>query len=156
MTEINEAYSVLSDAARRKAYDARRALPSVAPPRSRSQLWRRSVGILSQGLVVAGSLLVADVVATEEKPWWRWGWDAVASCGADTSHYTVSWPLWLLVVAAGIALAWKVGRGSLTGGRWRDTWIAGERHAGHAAFASRRAVPVAHFRGWLTIRQASV
>jgi hypothetical protein len=53
---------------------------------------------------------VADLVAVERKPWWRWAWDAIRSFGADTSHFVVQWPLWLLVVAAGVAVAWRVGR----------------------------------------------
>jgi len=69
---------------------------------------------------VAGSVFIADLVAVEEKSWWRWAWDAVTSFGADTSHYVVHmtpdsrysaiWPLWLGIVAVGAVVAWRVGR----------------------------------------------
>ena len=68
--------------------------------------------LLTQGTIVAGSVLVADLIATEEKPRWRWAWDAVTTCGADSSHYAVSWPLWLLIVAMGFVLARRVVPGS--------------------------------------------
>jgi len=98
MTEINEAYGVLSDEEKRRTYDARRRAPEVAPRR------------LHRCLIIAGSLMVADLVATEEKSWWRWGWDVATSCGADSSHYFVHWPVYLVIVALGLAGAWRVGR----------------------------------------------
>jgi hypothetical protein len=68
------------------------------------------LGEQKEGLIVAGSMLVANLVAVEEKSWWRWAWAAVTSLGADTSHYVVHWSLWLLVVGVGVGLACKIGR----------------------------------------------
>ena len=44
------------------------------------------------------------VAATEEKSWWRGGWEAVSSWGADTSMYTANVPAYLLVVAVSVAV----------------------------------------------------
>jgi hypothetical protein len=57
--------------------------------------------LCAPGLIVAASVFVADLVAVEEKPWYRWLWDAATSLGADTSHYVVHWRLWLLIVTGG-------------------------------------------------------
>jgi hypothetical protein len=102
MTELNEAYGVLGDEEKRKTYDARRRAPVVA------SLGARTIGL--RCLIIAGSLVVADLVATEEKSWWRWGWDVATSCGADSSHHVVHWPVSMGVVALGLAGAWRVGR----------------------------------------------
>ena len=99
MTAINEAYGVLGDGQKRRTYDARRRAPEVAS---------RTIGLRCS--LIAGSLVVADLVATEEKSWWRWGWDVATSCGADSSHYIVHWPVYLLIVALGSVVAWRVGR----------------------------------------------
>jgi hypothetical protein len=69
-------------------------------------LFDRVATLCARGLIVAGSLCLADLVTVEQKPWYRWARDAMTSLGADTSHYVVHWPLWLLIVALGIVVAW--------------------------------------------------
>jgi hypothetical protein len=112
LSAVNEAYAVLGDLARRKAYDDRPSSRTVQAeqPAPRPSLLGRLTTLAARGLVVAGSVLVADLVAVDEKPRYRWAWDALTSWGTDTTHYVVNWPLWLVVVAAGVAFAWRVGR----------------------------------------------
>ena len=63
MCELNEACGVLGDEEKRKTYDARRRAPE-APRRA-----QRPLTIVSRCLIVASSLLLAELVATEEKSW---------------------------------------------------------------------------------------
>jgi hypothetical protein len=112
LSAITEAYAVLGDPQKRKDYDARRPAPNqpACPPMPRPSLFNRVAILCARGLIVAGSVFMADVVAIEKKSWWRWAWDAVTSLGADTSHFVVHWPLWLLVVGLGVVVAWRVFR----------------------------------------------
>jgi len=59
-------------------------------PAPRPSLLGRLTTLAAQGLVVAGSVLIADLVAVDEKPWYRWAWDALTSWGADGSHCVVN------------------------------------------------------------------
>ena len=65
-----------------------------------------------QVLVIAGATVIGWIAAVEEKPWWRWVWDAVSTGFSDTDRYTVDWRLFLSAVALGVAVArWLAGRG---------------------------------------------
>ena len=65
-----------------------------------------------QVLVIAGATVIGWIAAVDEKPWWRWVWDAVSTGFEDTDRYTVDWRLFLSVVALGVAVArWLAGRG---------------------------------------------
>ena len=81
-------------------------LTHLRPPKRGSALpcltaWRRSS---HGGSSWRGAFLVADLVAVEEKPWWRWAWDAGTSLGLHSSHYVVHWPAYLLVIRAALVL----------------------------------------------------
>ena len=64
-----------------------------------------------QVLVIAGATVIGWIAAVDEKPWWRWVWDAVTTGFADTDRYEVDWRLFLSAVALGVAVArWLAGR----------------------------------------------
>ena len=64
-----------------------------------------------QVLVIVGATVIGWIAAVDEKPWWRWVWDAVTSGFSDTDRYTVDWRLFLSAVALGVAVArWLAGR----------------------------------------------
>jgi len=94
---------VLSNREKRRAYDARRPVPKppACPSKPTRSLLSSVTTLCGRGLIMAGSVLVADLVAVEEKSWWRWAWYAVTSIGSDTSRYVIHWPLWLLLIAGG-------------------------------------------------------
>jgi hypothetical protein len=63
-------------------------------------------------VVIVGATVIGWIAAVDEKPWWRWMWDAVSSGFSDTERYTVDWRLFLSAVALGVAVArWLAGRG---------------------------------------------
>ena len=65
-----------------------------------------------QVLVIAGATVVGWIAAVDEKPWWRWVWDAVSTGFEDTDRFEVDWRLFVAVVALGVTLArWLAGRG---------------------------------------------
>jgi hypothetical protein len=67
---------------------------------------------MRQVLVIAAATVIGWVAAVDDKPWWRWMWDAVSTGFTDTDRYTVDWRLFLSAVALGVALArWLAGRG---------------------------------------------
>ena len=69
-------------------------------------------------LVIAGATVVGWIAAVDEKPWWRWVWDAVSTGFEDTDRFEVDWRLFLSAVALGVAVArWLAGRGREGGGR---------------------------------------
>ena len=64
-----------------------------------------------QVLVIAGATVIGWIAAVDEKPWWRWVWDAVSTGFEDTDRFEVDWRLFLSAVALGVALArWLAGR----------------------------------------------
>jgi hypothetical protein len=46
--------------------------PSVHSPTTKPSLLHRLATLCARGLIVAVSVLVADLVAIEQKSWWRW------------------------------------------------------------------------------------
>jgi len=56
-------------------------------------------------IVVGASLVLAYVLALEEKAMWRWAWDAVSSGFTDTSRYWIDWRAFLSVLACGVGVA---------------------------------------------------
>ena len=65
-----------------------------------------------QVLVIAAATVIGWIAAVDEKPWWRWLWDAVSTGFEDTDRYTVDWRLFRSSVALGVAVArWLAGRG---------------------------------------------
>ena len=65
-----------------------------------------------QVLVIAGATVIGWIAAVDEKPWWRWVWDAVSTGFEDTDRFEVDWRLFLSAVALGVAVArWLAGRG---------------------------------------------
>ena len=65
-----------------------------------------------QVLVIVGATVIGWIAAVDEKPWWRWVWDAVSTGFEDTDRFEVDWRLFLSAVALGVALArWLAGRG---------------------------------------------
>jgi hypothetical protein len=117
LAAINDAYAVLGNLGKRRAYDARRPVPKppVCPTKPRPSLLSSVVTLCARAVIVAGSVVMADLVAVEKKSWWRWAWDAATSLGANTSHYVVHWLLWLGIVAAGVIVAWWAFRSSREG-----------------------------------------
>ena len=92
-----------------EAGDREAVPPSGTPPDQTAG--RRGTGT-RQVLVIAGATVIGWIAAVDEKPWWRWMWDAVSTGFEDTDRYTVDWRLFLSAVALGVAVArWLAGRG---------------------------------------------
>ena len=70
-------------------------------------------------LVIAGATVVGWIAAVDEKPWWRWVWDAVSTGFEDTDRFEVDWRLFLSAVALGVAMARWLARGG-SGGRTNE------------------------------------
>ena len=88
----------------------RGAVPPTGPPTD-DMAERPGTG-MRQVLVIAGATVIGWIAAIDEKPWWRWAWDAVSTGFSDTDRYTVDWRLFLSAVALGVAVArWLAGRG---------------------------------------------
>ena len=79
--------------------------PPTGTPTGRTGTGTRQV------LVIVRATVIGWIAAVDEKPWWRWVWDAVSTGFSDTDRYTVDWRLFLSAVALGVALArWLAGR----------------------------------------------
>lgn len=113
MAALNEAFGVLGDPARRREYDARwqphgEGSETAEGGEQRAQV--SGVGRLAQAGIICASVLLACLVAVDEKSWWQWGWDFLASGFSDNSHYVVDWPTLLWLVALGCEAARRAGR----------------------------------------------
>lgn len=117
MAEINAAFDVLSDPALRRAYDEQQSYSSSkqqptsgsSPPMTglaRAAIIRRLAPIG----IVAGTVLLAMLVAVEKKPWWELTWQFETSGLQEPSSYAVNWPTLIVIMCVGLRLAWVVRR----------------------------------------------
>lgn len=60
--------------------------------------------------IVAGTVLLAMLVAVEKKPWWELTWQFVTGGLEHPSAYAVNWPMLIVVVSVGLRVAWVVRR----------------------------------------------
>lgn len=119
MQEINEAFNVLSDPARRKHYDEQLQSPQKKapvpqpvgyPPPYGSEPGTSLWTLCKKGIVLGVALLMSMVFAFEKKSIFERGWDFLSSGFSDSSTYAINWPLFLLIMGAGIWLSTRVGR----------------------------------------------
>ena len=117
MSEINRAFDVLSDPAQRRSYDEQHSCrPSKQQPASgsspptpgvaRAAIIRRLAPIG----IVAGTVLLAMLVAVEKKPWWELTWQFVTGGLESPSAYAVNWPMLIVILSVGIWAAWMARR----------------------------------------------
>ena len=58
------------------------------PPTGTPTMTGRATGTgARQVLVIAGATVIGWIAAVDEKPWWRWVWDAVSTGFEDTDRY---------------------------------------------------------------------
>ena len=94
----------------READNERQPVPPKGMPTD--DVARRCGTGTRQVLVIAGATVVGWIAAVDEKPRWRWVWDAVSTGFEDTDRFEVDWRLFLSAVALGVAMArWLAGRG---------------------------------------------
>jgi curved DNA-binding protein CbpA len=115
MAEINEAFDVLGDAGRRRAYDARRRTAGRstdgdgAPNRSPRTAWRLDAAIAGR-IAFASTMLLALMLAValgvEEKSGLRIAWEYVTGGFSRPSHYVYHWP----TIATTLGVGWLVAR----------------------------------------------
>lgn len=113
MQEINEAFTVLSDPSRRRRYDEQlqgRQESESPPARSTASAQGSSFGTLKKALVILGSLVLSLIFAVHEKSMFQRGWDFLSSGFSDSSAYAINWPLFLLIMGAGVWFSGRVGR----------------------------------------------
>ena len=111
MSEINEAFDVLSDPVRRVAYDEQTPHTSGQEPMSGTT--SAHAGALTQlaplGIIVV-TVLVALQLAVDKKSWWTLTWEFMSSGLQRPSSYDINWLLLTAIMFVGFRVAWLVHR----------------------------------------------
>ena len=107
--------TVRRSTALRRSYDEQQSCrPSKQQPASESSQpmtgMARAATIrrLAPIAIVAGTVLLALLVAVEKKPWWEMTWQFLTSGLQEPSCYAVNWPMLIVIMCVGLRLAWMV------------------------------------------------
>ena len=111
MSEINEAFDVLGDPARRQAYDEQTPHTTRAEPMPGTTTDPTgAVKQLAPLAIVIGTVLVALQMAVDKKSWWTLTWEFMSSGLSRPSTYSVNWLLLTAIIFVGFRVAWLVRR----------------------------------------------